>query len=188
MPWTHAPVAASILREMEAQRRRLGERLRDLRKGRGWSQEDAAHAVGVGVKTWHTWEAGKRTPYDSNLRKIGAAFDVDPSSLMDRPAPLGLVEVDDSPPVWARRLEEKLNSVEAANLERAVVARQVQELVAQQNDLLERQSEILANIEALVLSEKVREALREAAQLREQEQRALEEGDPASGDHREVAE
>lgn len=91
MPWTNHRVADTILRQMEAQRRRFGARIKALRKERGWSQEDAAHEVGVGVKTWRLWEGGKTTPYDANIRKLAKAFDIAPDELIEPPdAPLGL--------------------------------------------------------------------------------------------------
>lgn len=91
MPWTLAGVAESLLAEVKDHRRAVGARLRELRKARGMSQEDAAHAVGVAVKTWSNWERGRTNPYDTNWRKIGKAFDVDPGEIQGQPpAPLAL--------------------------------------------------------------------------------------------------
>lgn len=66
-------------------------RLRHLRESRNMSQEDAAHLVGVAVKTWHNWESGKRTPYESNWQRIADSFEVDVQPIRGRPpTPLGL--------------------------------------------------------------------------------------------------
>lgn len=76
---------------MEEHRKVVGQRLRDLRKARGMNQEDAAHAVGVAVKTWSNWERGATAPYDSNWKKIRETFDVDTADIIGTPpAPLGL--------------------------------------------------------------------------------------------------
>ena len=89
--WTVERFADSLLREMEEHRKVVGQRLRDLRKQHGMNQEDAAHAVGVAVKTWSNWERGATAPYDSNWKKIGDTFGVDPASIIGTPpAPLGL--------------------------------------------------------------------------------------------------
>jgi transcriptional regulator with XRE-family HTH domain len=109
MPWTPRDVAASLLREVEEHRRRVGERLRQLRKSRGWSQEDAAHEAGVAVKTWYRWESGKGLPYDANVKKLADIFDTTPEEILGvPPSPLGLGA---DPPEWALRLEEKLDEL-----------------------------------------------------------------------------
>lgn len=88
--WTR-DVAATILFEMEAYKRQVGARLRDLRKAQNWSQEDAAHAVGVTSATWGRWERGRSSPYDFNWRKIEEAFKVDAGDVRGpSPTPLAL--------------------------------------------------------------------------------------------------
>lgn len=112
MPWTQSRVAVTIVREMEAHRKRMGQQLLGLRKARGWNQEDAAHNVGVSVKTWRLWERGKTTPYDSNLRRIGTAFEIDPAVLLEsKPVPLGLGESGTIAHEWADRIEAQLTGV-----------------------------------------------------------------------------
>lgn len=76
---------------MHEHRLKVGERLKALRKARGWNQEDAAHHVGVAVKTWSNWERGRTDPYDANWRKIAEVFDVEPADIIGTPpAALGL--------------------------------------------------------------------------------------------------
>lgn len=120
IPWTGRDVADTIRREVEDYRKEVGRRLLDLRKRRGLSQEDAAHAVGVSAKTWGDWERGKRTPYDSNWKKIGEAFKVDPSEIAGRPpSPLGLAPDPDTGQSQLDRIERKLDQLLAGQLQLA---------------------------------------------------------------------
>lgn len=63
-----------------------GERLRALREARHWSQETAAHRIGVSVKTLRAWEKGGRIKW-ANAKRAGEELEVDPESLvsLDRP-------------------------------------------------------------------------------------------------------
>jgi transcriptional regulator with XRE-family HTH domain len=132
MSWTVSDINATFLRQMQEHREDVGRRLRDLRKARGLNQEDAAHAVGVAVKTWSNWERGRTAPYDSNWKRIGQAFDVDPVTLQGTPpTPLGLG--GDSGDIESR----------VASMEDRLAG-----LIEMQNSLLARQSEILEQIQA----------------------------------------
>lgn len=95
MPWTPRHIASKMVRAMEDYREQVGSRLRLLREDRAMSQEDAAHLVGVAVKTWHNWESGKRSPYENNWRRIGEAFEIDVRLIRGKPpTPLGLDAAD----------------------------------------------------------------------------------------------
>src|SRR4051794_23525720 len=72
--WSSRDLALTIQREMTDYRTEVGRRLRELRKSRNWSQEDAAHAVGVRVKTWGLWERGVNGPYERNWQRLQQAF------------------------------------------------------------------------------------------------------------------
>ncbi len=74
MPWTPRSIAVTITAQMTEHRRAIGQRLLELRKGQGWNQEDAAHHVGVAVKTWQNWERGLRAPYDQNASSRGTRW------------------------------------------------------------------------------------------------------------------
>ena len=52
------------------------ERLYQLRKGRGISQEELAHTVGVSRQAVQKWEAGAATPDLSNLSALADYFAV----------------------------------------------------------------------------------------------------------------
>lgn len=125
MPWTHRHVADTIRRAMSDYQEGVGRRLFALRKSRDLSQEDAAHLVGVGVKTWHLWERGKTAPYDQNWRKIGEAFNVDTAELRGTPpAPLALGDGEGDGPDQLDRIEADVSVLrdELAELRQAVTA------------------------------------------------------------------
>ena len=52
------------------------ERLYQLRKGRGISQEELAHTVGVSRQAVQKWEAGAATPDLNNLSALADYFAV----------------------------------------------------------------------------------------------------------------
>lgn len=60
-----------------------GQRLRALREGRHLSQEEAAHGIGVSVKTLREWEKGGKIRWP-NAKKAGGYYEVDPESLVSR--------------------------------------------------------------------------------------------------------
>lgn len=72
-----------------------GEHLLWLRGERHLSQEQAAHEVGVSVKTYRAWEKGGAIQW-KNARRVAELFDVDPESLVsregadERPGPAGI--------------------------------------------------------------------------------------------------
>jgi transcriptional regulator with XRE-family HTH domain len=70
---------------VESHRHAIGQALLALRRAKSWSQEDAAHAVGVSVSTWGDWERGKHDPYDANWRKIEQAFGVEAAEIRGEP-------------------------------------------------------------------------------------------------------
>ena len=57
---------------------RFKKRLRELRLNRGWTQERAAEACGIGYKLYQLYELGiKRNPGLSTLEKIANGFGID---------------------------------------------------------------------------------------------------------------
>lgn len=69
-----------------------GETFRRLREERHLSQEDAAHELGVSVKTVRAWEHGKGIKWE-NAKVAGRFYGVDPETLVDRELPAGEVDV-----------------------------------------------------------------------------------------------
>jgi len=55
----------------------FSERLKTLRKGRGWSQEDLATRLDVSAGSVGNWEMGPHEPHPKTLFKIAALFEVD---------------------------------------------------------------------------------------------------------------
>ena len=55
----------------------FSERLKLLRKERGWSQEDLAARLDVSPGSVGNWEMGPHTPHPKTLRKIAALFEVE---------------------------------------------------------------------------------------------------------------
>jgi transcriptional regulator with XRE-family HTH domain len=54
----------------------MGERLRELRRRRGLSQEGLARMVGVGRDAVRLWEKGKRTPMLDAAARLAEALGV----------------------------------------------------------------------------------------------------------------
>lgn len=59
------------------------ERLRDLRDARHLSQEDAAHEIGVSVKSLRAWEKGGGIRW-TNAKAVALFYGVDPETLVSR--------------------------------------------------------------------------------------------------------
>ncbi|WP_419145211.1 helix-turn-helix transcriptional regulator [Myxococcus stipitatus] len=70
--WTRGPTARAIKRELH----RLGERLRELRLERGFTQEQAAEAIGVHPKHIIKMEQGAANVTVATLVAASAAFNV----------------------------------------------------------------------------------------------------------------
>lgn len=60
-----------------------GERLRELRDSRHLSQEEAAHEIGVSVKTLRAWEKGSGIRW-GNAKSVAKFYGVEPESLVER--------------------------------------------------------------------------------------------------------
>lgn len=82
-----------------------GERLKELREARHLSQEEAAHEIGVSVKSLRSWEKGGGIRWP-NAKSAGAFYEVDAESLVDRE----LVDEDEFSDRLAR-VEAKLDLV-----------------------------------------------------------------------------
>ena len=61
----------------------FGERLRELRKKAGLTQEELAYKVGVHETTIRGWETTKRLPHASELRKLAAILHVSEEELLN---------------------------------------------------------------------------------------------------------
>ncbi|MBQ8238468.1 MAG: helix-turn-helix domain-containing protein [Oscillospiraceae bacterium] len=62
---------------------RLGESIRRLRKGSGFTQEKLAEALGVSVSAVHKWESGKATPELEMLVDIAEFFETSVDAMLN---------------------------------------------------------------------------------------------------------
>jgi transcriptional regulator with XRE-family HTH domain len=53
-----------------ARERGTGQRYYRWRAERGWSQAEAAAAVGIGAASWWLYESGRREPGEANLHLL----------------------------------------------------------------------------------------------------------------------
>jgi transcriptional regulator with XRE-family HTH domain len=65
-----------VQQDLQNFQRRLGLRIRELRKRRGWSQEEFAHACGLDRSYMGSVERGERNVTLSSLRAIAKGLDV----------------------------------------------------------------------------------------------------------------
>ena len=60
----------------------FGERLLQLRRTKGWNQEETAKQLGVSKRTIHSYETGTYPRKSDMYKKIGEVFGIDPDSLL----------------------------------------------------------------------------------------------------------
>lgn len=60
----------------------FGSRLRDLRQGRGWTQQQLAERAGLPVGTLRNLEQGSRSPSWESVVRLARAFDAN-SAIFD---------------------------------------------------------------------------------------------------------
>lgn len=65
----------------------LGNRIFELRKARGWSQQALANLVGVAQNQISRWEGGTEAPRKKSLEALAAAFGITVTELIGDEAP-----------------------------------------------------------------------------------------------------
>lgn len=60
----------------------IGERIRELRKAKGWTQDDLAEAANIHRVTIAQYEAGKVIPKSTSLKRLTDALEVDAGYLL----------------------------------------------------------------------------------------------------------
>ncbi len=60
----------------------IGERIQSARRQAVWGQAELARAAGIAVNTLWQIENGRRQPRPATIRKIAAALDIAPSTLL----------------------------------------------------------------------------------------------------------
>ena len=76
----------------------LGERIKELRLQRNWSQKTLATKLGVNRSTVAYWETEHNTPTVERLKQISLLFEVSVDYLLDLPNRYRLVIVKKSRP------------------------------------------------------------------------------------------
>ena len=77
----------------------IGRRIKEARRGRGWTQGDLARQIGVSRSAVAQWETGRAGQVTANLSRIAAVLDVGLDHLMqgtDRLAPLQAVNAEET--------------------------------------------------------------------------------------------
>jgi transcriptional regulator with XRE-family HTH domain len=73
-------------------RKQLGQRIRQLRKARGWTQQDVAERADLDPKYLGAVERGERNLTIDNIEKIAAGFGLEAHQLFLFSIPAGRVE------------------------------------------------------------------------------------------------
>lgn len=73
---------------------KIGERIREARKAKGWSQSKLGEELGVSQQMVAQYEKGDRTPKKETVEKIADALDVIPLQLMDFKQTFNIPDVD----------------------------------------------------------------------------------------------
>jgi putative transcriptional regulator len=68
-------------------REQVGERIRQLRDERSWTQEELGDLIGVRANTISRWERGRHLGSGEHLEKIAAAFELTVAEFMGHLAP-----------------------------------------------------------------------------------------------------
>jgi len=78
---------------MSVLKKQLGQRIRELRKSRGITQEALAEMLGIGTANISYIENGKFAPSFENFEKIVNIFDVEPYELYKFPNRKNIAEI-----------------------------------------------------------------------------------------------
>ena len=63
-------------------RKQIGNRIRELRKAKGWSQEKAAQEIGCSWRAIQRWEKGTVTPQWGSIEMLAKTFGVSTDQIM----------------------------------------------------------------------------------------------------------
>lgn len=107
----------------------IGERIKQLREARGWTQDDLAEAAGMNRVTIAKYEIGTIEPKSKSLAKVAAALEISTDVLVSgKPAE----ETDEERDLWALRESVRRDPErrELFNLARNADIEQVRQAVA----------------------------------------------------------
>jgi transcriptional regulator with XRE-family HTH domain len=110
----------------------FSERLKMLRKERGWSQEDLATKLNVSPGSVGNWEIGPYEPHPKTLKVLAALFEVDVPYLLrgEKETPLAVMR-EKLPEYKAINLGELLREVEEARDRLDRIAQQLKRATTQ---------------------------------------------------------
>lgn len=109
----------------------FSERLKMLRKERGWSQEDLATRLDVSPGSVGNWEMGPYEPHPKTLNKLAALFEVDVPYLLRGEKGTPPAAMREQPPEYnAVNLSELLREVEGARDKLDRIAQQLKRATA----------------------------------------------------------
>jgi len=78
---------------MERTRELFGERIKEIRKKRGMTQEDVAKILEIDPKSFSRIERGERSPSLDTIEKIACALSVEPKDLFEFEHLSGIKEI-----------------------------------------------------------------------------------------------
>jgi transcriptional regulator with XRE-family HTH domain len=109
----------------------FSERLKMLRKERGWSQEDLATRMDVSPGSVGNWEMGPYEPHPKTLKKLASLLEVEVAFLTRGEEKTPTPAIREQPPVYgAVNLAELLREVEDARDSLERIAQQLRRATA----------------------------------------------------------
>jgi transcriptional regulator with XRE-family HTH domain len=159
------------------------ERVKEIRRRKGWSQKELAEESGVGQDTISGIESGRHEPRPSTLRKLADALDVEVADFFREPAvsladapreagPLNKDEILDV--VHDAILRQETETQQAAN--RAIWSQRMQDsYVRPENELMARLRETKRDVVDEALVETMRELVHRELAQQERERAQISE-------------
>jgi transcriptional regulator with XRE-family HTH domain len=104
----------------------MGARIKELRESHGFKQQWIADQIGVELRTYQFWQAGKSRPEQQHLEKLAALFHVTPKYLLRGETPELLAARTDQ----LTRMEDQISrlAAEIRLLRAELVTRDAEEL------------------------------------------------------------
>ena len=159
------------------------ERVKEIRRRKGWSQKELAEESGVGQDTISGIESGRHEPRPSTLRKLADALDVEVADFFREPAvpladasreagPLNKDEILDV--VHDAILRQETETQQAVN--RAISSQRMQDsYVRPENELMARLRETKRDVVDEALVETMRELVHRELAQQERERAQISE-------------
>lgn len=85
----------------------IGDKIRTMRKSRGWTQGQLADLVGVSESAVGMWESGRRRPGDSAIEALADVFNVPKWAIEYNEDEMMPISEQGQPPVGGRTVEAR---------------------------------------------------------------------------------